>query len=197
VRESHANLFDLEMEFLELGIEWRIRYLEKSIENTLKEHEYEQRQRRIDTWKAEWYKGIAQKTEEMQTLHRRYVEDPKSITVEDWENMANGSEKMIAFVLTKHFPKKTWPEGVPYLDLIARHKYLKEKEEAKKLNDLAERVAEAKTRRDEFDREDEKLMEMRERQEFRREEVEGNKTQREDASEGDLDVLKRHEVLGG
>jgi hypothetical protein len=113
----------------------------------------------------------------MQALHRRYVEDPKSVTVEDWENMAYGSEKMIGFVLTKHFPKETWPEGVPYLNLIARQKYLKEKEEAKKLNDLAERVTEVKTRRDEFDREDEKLMEMREeRQEFRREEVEGNKT---------------------
>jgi hypothetical protein len=66
---------------------------------------------------------------------------------------------------------------VPYLNLIAQHKYLKEKEEAKKLNGLAERVAEAKTRRNEFDREDEKLMEMREeRQEVRREEVEETKS---------------------
>jgi hypothetical protein len=46
-------------------------------------------------------------TEEIQALHRRYVEDPKSVTVEDWENMAYGSEKMIVFVLTRDFPKET------------------------------------------------------------------------------------------
>jgi hypothetical protein len=50
---------------------------------------------------------------------RRYHSDPGSVTPEDWDDMARGSQYKMNFLLHKIYPRKDWPDDVPYSNLIA------------------------------------------------------------------------------
>lgn len=49
----------------------------------------------------------------------RYDADPSSVTAADWDDIARGSERKVLYIF-RDFPRSTWPEGVPYPNVIAR-----------------------------------------------------------------------------
>lgn len=58
---------------------------------------------------------------QLRALYKKREADPDSVTVSDWDDIARGSERKVLYLYGK-FDRDHWHEGVPYPNLIARHK---------------------------------------------------------------------------
>jgi hypothetical protein len=174
--------------------------------NRIAKLEYESRALTIKIWKLEWYMKVNDMKKEIKAMMNKHHDNPDSVSAQDWDDMARGSEKKIAFLFQKKFPKDTWPGGVPYLNMIAREKWEIEQEK----RDLAKRAAKAKALIEAIDSEGEVLMLARAERQSKskwqklnelhakvgRDELSVSLIGWEEASEGSLEVLERHPALG-
>jgi hypothetical protein len=66
-----------------------------------------------------WKQAAKSTRQRVEALMRKYHSDPGSVTPEDWDDMAQGSQYKMNFLLHKIYPCKDWPDDVPHSNLIA------------------------------------------------------------------------------
>jgi hypothetical protein len=93
--------------------------------------EVKKMKRRVRAWK----KSIDALKETIKELGQAWVKDHDSVTPEHWDHIMEGKERKLRWIYRHAHPEAQWPEGVPYLNLIA----LANKMEANKAELAAER----------------------------------------------------------
>jgi hypothetical protein len=69
----------------------------------------------VDVWLEE-INAVEDKCEELLDKH---LQDPSSVTPEDWTLLAQGASCKINVIYGRAFPRESWPDGIRYLNLIA------------------------------------------------------------------------------
>jgi hypothetical protein len=72
-----------------------------------------------------WKKDVARLKKETDKLKKRYNLDSTTVSAADWDNAVRGKFGKLRALYGKEYPKEDWPEGVPYLNLIARAEWFK------------------------------------------------------------------------
>lgn len=88
-------------------------------------------------------------------LQKQFEADESSVTPVDWDAVVAGNESKVSAMLSREYPKETWPKSVPYPNLIALSLYCKTEEDLLKkymrqyraaMEDTAEIIAADKAR---------------------------------------------------
>lgn len=70
-----------------------------------------------------WFEQIFALQEACEELLEKHLNDPRSVSPNDWELIANGAERKLTIIYGLEFPCGSWPAGVPYLNLVALREY--------------------------------------------------------------------------
>jgi hypothetical protein len=58
----------------------------------------------------------------LRALYNKHEADPSSFTIEDWDDIAQDSERKVLYIYSE-FDRSEWPESVPYPNMIAMRKW--------------------------------------------------------------------------
>ncbi|KAF1354238.1 hypothetical protein EJ07DRAFT_182565 [Lizonia empirigonia] len=84
----------------------------------------------IEKFTAWWYE-CQEVSEQLQELILMF-QDNKPVTPADWDAAIAGKERKAFAVLAPWYPRETWPQSVPYLNLIARELHEEEEQHLQK-----------------------------------------------------------------
>ena len=93
-----------------------------------------------------WLEQINDVEDKCEELLDKHLQDPKSVTPEDWKLLAQSANRKIKVIYGPAFPRRSWPSGVPYLNLIALREHYRQQNrdieaELKKMREFREQAA--------------------------------------------------------
>lgn len=67
------------------------------------------------------------------------------VTPDDWDRLADGNERKLQIIFGNKFPRRKWPVGIPYLNMIALAQYVERSKQKSVMKTLASEKDTTKT----------------------------------------------------
>jgi hypothetical protein len=71
-----------------------------------------------------WRQAVRDLAVGLDALQRKQCEEHASVAPEDWDKLVKGNERKVQIILGKRFPRRKWPAGIPYLNMIALRQHV-------------------------------------------------------------------------